>query len=437
MGCYPNFSIRAGSDILRLGVGVVWVRLRAVNKYVVRISMNRSDQSILVLGNYRQTITVIRSLGRAGYHVIVGNEKSRVSTDYSRYISEVWRHPAIELGNEAFFVALLDFLRARPEVRLVFPVGERQIEYLNGRWEKIPVDVSLVMANRKSVETCFDKASAYALAKRLSVPVPEYRQPRSYSECIAAVEEIGCPCVIKPNDSRAPFFGKKAIILHDRKELEQKLPGWPDEDGFLFVQKFATGYRHNCHFLADHGRLVAYFEQRVMRTNRLDYTASGVDGVSVQPTEVLKQHVSNLTQELGYTGPGCCQFLVDDSTGQFHFLEINPRLDATCAIPYYCGYEFPLLAVDQVQKTRGVAPLVTLPLPNYPVGKRGAWTLGDLAGAIDSLRGREVGVWEFARWLGRILRTCLSADFHLTWSWRDPLPALYRGLHLFTKYALS
>ena len=397
--------------------------------------MNQPDQSVLILGNYRQTVTVLRSLGRAGYRVILGKEKSRDFTEYSRYTSDVWQHPVIDDDNETFFVALQDYLGKYPHVRLIFPVGERQIVYFIRRLEKLPKGVSLVMADRKSVVTCFDKAASYAMAKRLSVPVPEYRQPRSYSECAAAVEEIGCPCVIKPNDSRAPFFGKKAIILSNREELEQQLPGWPDENGFLFVQKFVTGYRHNCHFLADHGRLVAYFEQRVMRTNRLDYTASGVDGISVPPNEVLRSHVASLVQELGYTGPGCCQFLVDDSTGHFYFLEINPRLDATCAIPYYCGYEFPLLAVELARKNAGLASRTSLPPPNYPVGKRGAWTIGDLEGLLDTMRSEEIGAWGVASWLARTLRTALLANFHLTWSWRDPMPALYMFLLLLRNVA--
>jgi predicted ATP-grasp superfamily ATP-dependent carboligase len=393
------------------------------------------DQSVLVLGNYRQTITVIRSLGRAGYHVLLGKEKSRDYTEFSRYTAAVWQHPVIREDDETFFVALQDYLDKHPHVRLIFPVGERQIVYFI-RWrERLPEGVSLVMADRLSVETCFDKASSYALAKRLSVPVAKYRQPRSYAECVAAVEEIGFPCVIKPNDSRAPFFGKKAIILGKRDELEQQLPGWPDADGFLFVQKFISGYRHNCHYLANQGRLLAYFEQRVMRTNRLDYTASGVDGISVPPTEVLRSHVGRLVQELGYTGPGCCQFLVDDRKGEFYFLEINPRLDATCALPFYCGYEFPLLAVELARENAGQVSRMTPPPPDYPVGKRGAWIIGDLEGLLDSFHSREIGVRDAARWLARTLRTAWSANFHLTWSAQDPKPALYMCLPLLRNFA--
>jgi len=392
--------------------------------------MSQVDRSVLVLGNYRQTITVIRSLGRAGYRVILGIEKSRDYTQFSRYTSEVWRHPVVRDDSEDFFVALQDHLARNPHIQLIFPVGERQIVYFNRRRDRVPGGVHLIMADRNSIETCFDKAATYALATRLAVPVADYRQPRSYAECEAAVEEVGVPCVIKPNDSRAPFFGKKAIILQRQDELAQHLPAWPDTNGFLFVQKFITGLRHNCHFRADRGQLLAYFEQCVMRTNRLDHTASGVDGLSVAPRARHRQYVERLVRELGYSGPGCCQFLVNDDTGESFILEINPRLDATCAIPFYCGYEFPLLATQLAGHHAGLSSTLSLPPADYPVGRRGAWVIGDLEGLLDGLQDREIGFREAVRWLGRTLGTASRADFHLTWSRHDPMPALHMGVCL-------
>ena len=68
--------------------------------------MNRLDNKVLVLGNYRQTLTVIRSLGRAGYHVIAGRDGKRSFTDYCRYTAEVWQHPNIKNEESSFVVAL-------------------------------------------------------------------------------------------------------------------------------------------------------------------------------------------------------------------------------------------------------------------------------------------------------------------------------------------
>src|SRR6185436_8912288 len=111
--------------------------------------------------------------------------------------------------------------------------------------------------------------------------------------------------------------------------------------------------RPNCHFRAVDGKLQEYFEHIVVRTDRIDETGFEIDGVSVRPTPILRDHCAALISELNYTGVGCVQFLVDRGSGTAYFLEINPRLDATCALPYAIGVDFPLYAVNSYLRDRG------------------------------------------------------------------------------------
>ena len=56
--------------------------------------MRRSEANpgkrVLVLGDYRQTVTVVRSLARAGCRVILGTDDPNSSTARSRYLWDVW-----------------------------------------------------------------------------------------------------------------------------------------------------------------------------------------------------------------------------------------------------------------------------------------------------------------------------------------------------------
>jgi len=281
------------------------------------------------------------------------------------------------------------------------------------------------MAESAVLAGCFDKASTYAIAEELGIPVPEYRKVFGYRDLVTAVESIGYPCVVKPNHSLTPFRDMKAIIVEGPNSLRQHLPDWPQGNEFLIVQRFADGYRHNCHFAAESGVLLSYFEQRVLRTDRLNYTGYGVEGISVAPSARLKAYCESLVQKFQYNGVGCVQFLVDDGAVTANFLELNPRLDATCAIPYYCGYDFPLMAVELAGYRQGRSTKDITPLATYPVGKRGVWWLGDVEGAIDALSRGQIGLRGLAQWMARFLRSAVRADFHLTWSWRDPLPTLF------------
>jgi len=388
--------------------------------------------AILVIGNCCQTITIIRSLSGAGYYVIVGRDDKRAFTQYSRYTDEVWRHPDILICEKDFADALGRFLAARKDVALVFPVGETDINCLMRHGNVIPSAVGLVMADPVTIRACFDKFRLYELVAQLGIPHVEFHKVSHYAELESSIGRLGYPCVVKPNNSRTAFFEMKAVILGTAADLKKKLPAWPEGNEFLILQKFASGYRHNCHFIADRGRLLAYFEQRVLRTDMLDGTGVGVHGISCAPTAKLREYCLLLLQKLNYSGAGCAQFLVDDQSGTVNFLEINPRLDATCAVPFYCGYDFPRMAVLYAEYRRGAWSQPPANTSAYPAGKHGVSLWRDILGWRRAVKTKKLDRKDSRTWLWNMMLTFLRGDFHLTWSWKDPLPTCYRYAQMAT-----
>ena len=89
-----------------------------------RMSHPGGPQEVLVLGDYRQTVTAVRSLARAGFAVILGTSVRRSSTALSHHVSEVWRYAGADSGS--FCDELESFLRARKPA-FVLPLGESQL----------------------------------------------------------------------------------------------------------------------------------------------------------------------------------------------------------------------------------------------------------------------------------------------------------------------
>lgn len=389
---------------------------------------------ILVIGNYRQTLTVIRSLAKAGYRVIVGRDQKRVFTQYSRYTAEIWPHPDIEKSEQDFMAALTDFLADRRDISFIFPVGESDMLCLMHQRHRLPPAIGIIMPDDAVIAACLDKFRSYEVVARLDIPQPPFRKIYNYAEISAAVKAMGYPCVLKPNNSLTTLFDKKALIVRDAEELARAMPVWPEDNEFVVLQGYAAGYRHNCHFVADRGKLLAYFEQRVLRTDRVDGTGYGVDGVSFAPNPALQAYCESLTTALDYSGAGCAQFIVDDKTGSINFLEINPRLDATCAIPYYCGYDFPRMAVEYAAYRRGIKTAPPMNVSRYAVGRRGAWLWGDMHGWLRAMDTENLNFIQAVAWLKKMALTFFHSDFDLTWSWRDPLPNCYWFVSLTTTF---
>lgn len=382
--------------------------------------------SILVLGNYRQTLTVVRSLARAGYRPVVTPDRI-VFVQRSRATAEIWRAPP--LTDEAQYLAALNALLAtRGDLRWVFPVGENQIRLILRVRTSLPASTMPVMADAAVIPLCLDKAALYAEAAAAGVPCAAHQVALDYEGLLGAARQLGYPVVVKPPSSLRAIQGRKALILRDDAETRQRLGGWSGAGHeALLVQRFVAGIRHNCHFLAHEGTLLAYFEHTVLRTDRLDDTGFGVDNITVAPSPILRDSCRQLLGRLHYSGIGCAQFLVDASAGAAALLEINPRLDANCAVPYHCGYDFPALALDYARFQRGeLSSPPSMELP-YRARRRVDWLTGDLSGLWQAVRHRQVGWGEGARWLVRSVGSLVRAHHHVTWSPSDPLPSLYRA----------
>ena len=291
---------------------------------------------VLVLGDYRQTVTIVRSLGRIGFWITLGTSDGRSSTALSRFVSEV--RVFQESDRDRFLDQLEDYLR-RDKPDYVFPVGEDQARCIARATERFMPLATWVMPDPDTLLRCLDKSALYALTPTLGIPTAAWRKFTDIAGWSRAVHELGFPVVVKRKDSSANIRQKKAIILRTPDAFDAFLTELANEPdvGSLLLQKFASGARQNCHIAADRGRLVAYFQQKVLRTDELYGTGIGVEGVSVPVAPELRAYCERLVEALGYHGIGCIQFMVDEASGAVAFLEFNPRMDSTAALPIDWG----------------------------------------------------------------------------------------------------
>lgn len=397
----------------------------------MRLGKSGKPGRVLVLGDYRQTVTVVRSLARAGYEVTLGTDQPCSSTALSRHVADVWVYD--KSSSQRFYNNLEAFLREdRPD--FVFTIGESQLRGLIELAPRLEPLSTWVNPDFATVGRCFDKRAMYELAPKLGIPSVPWSAFTSAAQWRSAAAAMGFPVVVKRKDSAGRLQERKALIYESAEAFEAflaTLPREPDR-GSLLLQKFATGVRHNCHVGAADGKLVAYFQQKVLRTDEPDDTGIGVAGASIDPWPELRAHCEALTMALGYTGIGCIQFLVDEHTGSVAFLEFNARMDSTAALPYRMGLDYPLLAIElaryrKAQKAGRADAQRLLPRPHaerYPAGVTYHWLYGDAGALLSELRSGKM------RPRALLLRACslvwLSLrSYHLTFDWRDPLPTVH------------
>ena len=371
-----------------------------------------SRPTVLVIGDYRQTLTVVRSLAARGMRAVVGRTRGKRSQiRYSRYAAEVWAHPPIDEGFTPAFLDAVD--RFRPVV--VFPVGDREISWFGNHREHLPA-IPIAAPDATIAAECLDKATLMKRTADLGIDHAPFHVVSDPRELEAAVAALGFPCFVKPHDPLLRLFETRGIRFDDPDDLRRRFISWPEGHRRLIVQRYFKGPRHNVYFAAHTGRLIGAVEVEILRTDCHDGTGLAVDGLVVEASPALLAGTASLVKDLKYTGVGCTQFLVGRD-GSTSFLELNPRLGANYVVVHSAGLDLASIAVDLATDREVVTPRLR-------TGIRYAWTLGDIEGLKRAVVKREVSRGEVLRRLLDVGRAAWRADVHVTWRFSDPLPSI-------------
>lgn len=388
---------------------------------------------MLLLGAHRQALAVARSLQVAGLRVVLGHVEGIESPfERSRAIDGVWEHPPVE-RQQAFANALEMLCRGSDPPDYIFPLGDDELA-LVAALEPLGLPVTVIGVTPDVLERCQDKEQMFELAKSQGVDFAPCERAATVAELRAAATRIGYPLVLKAqvagsqdDGASAAFIGGKALILRSEAALDDVLRDRRFPAAGVLVQREARGPRHNIYFAAWRGELRGYADTLTLRTDRYDGTGLAVEGITVQPLPRLVEQTARIVRELGYTGVGCAQFLVDPRDGTTCFLEVNARLGANCASVIAAGLDLPKLFFDLMHAdVPAQRPAVT--------GRHFAWFGGDLDGLLACHRNGSIRRVDALRWISRMLFAQCVADTHVTFQWRDPLPT---ALLLARRFAMA
>ena len=151
-------------------------------------------------------------------------------------------------------------------------------------------------------------------------------------EAAAVAGEIGYPVALKAAGGGG---GRGIRIAGDEDELRKQYATASREaqgafdDPRIYVERFVSPARHvEVQVLGDGERAIHLFERECSLQRRrqkiLEETPS--PGISEQTRTGLCEAAVRLCDAIGYRSAGTAEFLVDDDTGEFFFIEMNTRI---------------------------------------------------------------------------------------------------------------
>ena len=172
-----------------------------------------------------------------------------------------------------------------------------------------------------------DKLAAKQMARDAGIPV------LASSEDPADAMKVGYPLMVK---AAAGGGGKGMRIVHGADDLRESLAAARREaqsgfhDDRVFLERYVASSRHvEIQILGDHfGSLVHLGEREcsVQRRHQKLIEESPSSVVDSAMRAAMGSAALQLARAIGYQSAGTVEFLVDDETRDFYFLEVNTRL---------------------------------------------------------------------------------------------------------------
>ena len=179
----------------------------------------------------------------------------------------------------------------------------------------------------EAIERMGDKLAAKALAEQAEVPT------LSGSADPSDAASVGFPLIVK---AAAGGGGKGMRIVESADALEEAVAAAKREaksgfgDDRVFLERYVARARHiEIQILGDaHGNLVHLGERECSIQRRHQKILEESPSPRVDPAlrERMGQAAIRLASALRYESAGTVEFLLDDETGEFFFLEVNTRL---------------------------------------------------------------------------------------------------------------
>ena len=179
----------------------------------------------------------------------------------------------------------------------------------------------------EAIEMMGDKLAAKAAAAAAGVPtLPSSEDPRNAGG-------VGFPLMVK---AAAGGGGKGMRLVSDPHDLEEAVAAARREalggfgDDTVFLERYVQRCRHvEVQILGDtHGNIVHLGEREcsIQRRHQKIIEESPSPAVDAELRAAMGDAAVGLARSISYSSAGTVELLLDDSTGEFFFLEVNTRL---------------------------------------------------------------------------------------------------------------
>lgn len=354
---------------------------------------------VLVLdGETRSALAVVRSLGRAGYEIGVVSTRRSALAAHSKHCSVYFPAPDGRRDRTLFTAFVMDLARGwRPDY--LIPLSDLTLELISAHRAELESFTCVPLPSPETIAAVNDKQRLLQLAAELGLNVPDSLLVPPFAERsqedVRAIQHFRYPAVLKPRSTESPV-GESYVKtpVHYPVNPDEALSlvsvstlGSESRIAFL-LQSRISGDGVGVFALLRGGEPLALFCHRRI----LEKPPSGGPSVlseSIPEDDAPVDDALKLLRQLRWDGVAMVEFK-RDRNGTAYLMEINPRFWGSLQLAIDSGRDFPKLLIDAFEDsapwTAERCAQFRAAIPPYTVGTRLRWGLGTLDHLLIRLR---------------------------------------------------
>lgn len=330
----------------------------------------------------RAALAVVRSLGAAGYRVVVTSHDPRPLAGVSRFTARCVHVPDPLARPDEYARAISDLCSREGAVALI-PVTEASVLAVLDRRDMIPARTLLPGPGIDAFRRLSDKRLLLETARAMGIAVPAQQVVELAGLTESLGRDLKYPVVIKPARSVGAANGirKKLGVEYASgpDELQRKLEALSDAAFPVLLQERIVGPGVGVFLLMWDGTIRAEFAHRRIR----EKPPSG--GVSVYRESValhdgLREASRRLLEAFSWQGVAMVEYKVDAVSGTPYLMEVNGRFWGSLQLAIDAGVDFPVALLECAAGKQHISG-------PYRCGVRSRWFWGDVDSLLLRLRG--------------------------------------------------
>ena len=336
---------------------------------------------LLTSGWLRTSYASLRNLTSHGLTVAVCDSRPVGISQFSNKKIKKFIHADYALNEDKFCEDVLRICKQN-EIKYILP-AHNETEVLSRRLKKDNPELCRMIPDIDQINLFNNKKKSYDLASTLGINIPK----RYDYKCIDTLKDALTrnpreKYVIKlhkSNSSKGVFYGKTINeVLYIASHLIKKY-SLPNER-YPQIEEYVDGVGIGYSYLFWDGKKILNFgHERVVERVETGGTSTFRKHFD---NDIIRENSEKILKSVDYHGLAMVEFKYNKNTGQYWFIEVNPRMWGSMPFAISCGANFPMTAYSLCSNAD---KSYKYPNNNISRDKKGMWLLGHLFTALSFL----------------------------------------------------